>query len=198
MADGAFKRFAIYDDASSFATGYVLMGNLEDRQLVYRDTHAVSRMASLAHVFDRTSSMDAARAYARGVDEMRERQFVRAFELSEGDVARMVPLLKVGDYVRYLKDLESYDSASEGTGLVIDDSAGLGLGFEGYTGTSTPLVQIRNAYAHQMPLKQLEELHYFLMTRFKLWSLPGARVGNEIPRSKHSRKRHGRPRLHGG
>ena len=80
------------------------------------------------------------------------------------------------------------DPTEKAAELIIDDRVGLVLGFEGYTGTSTPLIQISNSYRNLLSMPQLEELHNYLMGWFKLWRLPGAGISNESPRNKRSRR----------
>ena len=113
MSDETFKRFAIFGGRYSQVTGYAIIGDLDSGRLVYRDTHATERLEALAQSFSMGHSIDTARAYVKAANDYRGTEFVRTFELTDIDFAKILPLLKIGDYIRYLRAVEDYDPTEE-------------------------------------------------------------------------------------
>lgn len=189
MQGETFKRFAIYSTSvERYLHGYTLLCDLENRALVYRDTLLRACFESLASI---RVELDMSKAYAKAADDRCGTEFVRAFELTEEDVAVLVPMLGVDEFVRAKERAKS-----EPLFLVQDDSDGMRLGFEGYTGSATPLFQIKNAYDYSGFVLPLRELHDWLVERFGLRALPGFNWGRALPvQRKSSRKTRGWKRM---
>lgn len=166
MQGEAFKRFAIYSaSVEQCLHGYTLLCDLENRMLVYRDTLLRASFESLASI---KLELDMSKAYAKAAEDQRAAEFVCAFELTEEDVAALVSMLSVDEFVRAKER-----AMSEPLFLVQDDSDGMRLGFEGYTGSATPLFQIKNTYRYPGVVLPLRKLHDWLVERFDLRALPG-------------------------
>jgi len=189
MSREVFKRFAIY--AWSYygmpRHSYTILCDLEKRSLVYRDTSMQKWLDDMARD---TIDIDMAKAYSKAAAKYQGKEFVRAFELSDDDMAAITPLLDVDRFIKAKEHAASYDPTEDVWWIVADCRTGFELGFEGYTGTETPLFQVKNTHEYRRSIPQVEELHQYLVNRFRLWRLPGAGFSDDIPRSKHNKKRH--------